>query len=225
MAKYSVSDIKTAAHGSWSAVVERVAGIGDDYLTEDHGPCPKCGGSDRWRVFNDFDFTGGAVCNQCGKFADGIAVIQWFTGRGFLPTVEAIGDFLGIFPSEASRPSKAQPQGPTDEKPARANNKRPDGPGRQRADPLRNVEWITANTLLVGLWCSLKGLKATELPKGHRMCRYRKRYTCLAIPAEASPGVIDSWLLYEIGGKLLPVFTKKSKEPAEWVKVKLLKAE
>ena len=66
MAKYSVSDIKTAAHGSWSAVIERVAGIGDDYLTEDHGPCPKCGGSDRWRVFGDFDFTGVDLMRAAG---------------------------------------------------------------------------------------------------------------------------------------------------------------
>ena len=222
MAKYSVSDIKAAAHGSWAAVVERVAGIGDDYLTTDHGPCPKCGGSDRWRVFGDFELTGGGVCNQCGKFGDGIAMIQWFTGQGFLPTVEAIGDFLGISPTEPKRSAESEPA----EKAARVmTRKAPEGPGRQKADPLRNVEWTGINILLVGLWCGLKGIRVTELPKGYRMCRYRKRFVCIAIPAEASPGVLDSWLLYEIGGKLLPVFGKSSKEPKEWVKVKLLKAE
>jgi hypothetical protein len=49
------NDVKAAAAGRWREIF-RAIGIGDDYLTGDNGSCPKCkDGTDRWRVFDDFD--------------------------------------------------------------------------------------------------------------------------------------------------------------------------
>ncbi len=57
--------------GHWATVHFRVCGISDESLTGKHGPCPKHGGKDKWRTFDDYEKTGGAVCNECGKMADG----------------------------------------------------------------------------------------------------------------------------------------------------------
>lgn len=235
MAKYEITALKAAARGAWSAIADCVGGIGNDYLSTQHGPCPKCGGRDRWRVFPDFDSTGGAVCNQCGRLGDGIALVQWATGKTFLETVEAIGDFLGMQPtgkkSKAAKPAsrgdgpkpatKANEPKPAKEAEADATESRP----AEARDPLRNIEFIPWNPHLVAFWCVKKKLKPSALPPSARLCRYRKRYTCLAVPAFSGQGdEIEAWLIYEIGGGKLPHFVKGSKEPAEWLKVKLLKA-
>jgi len=234
VAKYEIMALKAAARGAWSAIADRVGGISDDYITTQHGPCPKCGGNDRWRVFGDFDATGGAICNQCGKMGDGIALIQWATGKTFLETVESIGDFLGMQPAGAkTKPGKtaaktdAPRMKPATVEPKPAENESPAAESRQGElrDPLRNVEFIEWNPGLVAFWCLKKKLRPEALPSSARMARYRKRYTCLAIPAFSGNGdEVEAWLLYEIGGGKLPHFVKGSKEVAEWLKVKLLKA-
>jgi phage/plasmid primase-like uncharacterized protein len=103
VAKYDIAQVKANAQWYWPAVIEKVAGIGDDFLTTTHGPCPKCGGADRWRVFEDFSQTGGAICNQCGKFGDGLALIQWFTGLAFPAVLEKVAEFTGTQPMDSSR--------------------------------------------------------------------------------------------------------------------------
>ena len=42
-----------------------------------HVPCPVHGGKDGFRVFNDFQRTGGGVCNTCGSFANGVRLLAW----------------------------------------------------------------------------------------------------------------------------------------------------
>ena len=42
-----------------------------------HVPCPVHGGKDGFRVFNDFQATGGGVCNTCGKFPVGVKLLAW----------------------------------------------------------------------------------------------------------------------------------------------------
>ncbi len=64
--------------------------------------CPKCGGDDRWRGFEDFAETGGAICNQCGKgkngggMADGFSVLEWFHGWSFPETLRKVADYLQL---------------------------------------------------------------------------------------------------------------------------------
>ena len=43
----------------------------------DHVPCPVHGGKDGFRVFNDFQESGGGVCNTCGKFHSGVQLLAW----------------------------------------------------------------------------------------------------------------------------------------------------
>jgi P4 family phage/plasmid primase-like protien len=44
-----------------------------------HGPCPKCDGRDRARCFDDFDETGGIICNQCAQTgcSDLMGFLSW----------------------------------------------------------------------------------------------------------------------------------------------------
>lgn len=52
------------ARGRWKTILPRF-GIDTRYLNRKNGPCPLCGGRDRWR-FLDYDGSGKWVCNQCG---------------------------------------------------------------------------------------------------------------------------------------------------------------
>ena len=57
-------DVKAAAAGQWQRVFETL-GFPDIEIGV-HGPCPKCGGTDRFRLFDDFNETGGMICGAGG---------------------------------------------------------------------------------------------------------------------------------------------------------------
>ncbi len=52
------------ACGQWSFILES-AGVDESYLKNKHGPCPMCGGKDRFR-FDDKNGRGTYICSQCG---------------------------------------------------------------------------------------------------------------------------------------------------------------
>ena len=52
------------ARGRWREILPQL-GIGTAFLVNRHGPCPLCGGKDRFR-FDDKDGSGSYYCNQCG---------------------------------------------------------------------------------------------------------------------------------------------------------------
>jgi phage/plasmid primase-like uncharacterized protein len=91
-----VQQIKDAARGQWLAILPS-AGIPSESLDGKHGPCPKCGGTDRFRAFDDVAETGGVICNQCGKdLGDGLAAVQWITGGTFPEALQFVAGYLGI---------------------------------------------------------------------------------------------------------------------------------
>lgn len=61
------------ASGRWSWIFTEL-GIPDSYLTGAHGPCPKCGGDDRYRYTN-YRNNGDYFCNGCGP-GDGFDIIM-----------------------------------------------------------------------------------------------------------------------------------------------------
>jgi putative DNA primase/helicase len=91
-----VKDVKSAARGRWRDVLTDVGGFHRDDLDGRHHPCPRCGGSDRFR-FIDED-TGAVLCNQCfsGGNGDGLAAIQWRNDWTFGETIKAVAGYLGI---------------------------------------------------------------------------------------------------------------------------------
>lgn len=75
---------KQAAKGKWDGIL--VTLIGEEAVTRKHGPCPMCGGTDRYRYDNNRN-DGDWYCNNCG------------TGDGF----KLLMDALGIDFSEAAK--------------------------------------------------------------------------------------------------------------------------
>ena len=59
------TDVMTAASGRWRDILEVLAGLQAEQLSNRHQPCPACGGRDRYR-FDDRDGNGSWFCNQCG---------------------------------------------------------------------------------------------------------------------------------------------------------------
>ena len=72
-----VSDVVAAACGNWP---ELLAAVGIDTPSRGkHGPCPVCGGSDRFRL-DDKGGRGTWICNQCGA-GDGLDLVSKVTGK------------------------------------------------------------------------------------------------------------------------------------------------
>jgi 5S rRNA maturation endonuclease (ribonuclease M5) len=71
-----------------------------------HGPCPTCGGTDRFR-FDDQDGNGTWFCNQCRPQAgDGFALVQKVRGCDFPHALQLVVDALGYSPSNGETPRK-----------------------------------------------------------------------------------------------------------------------
>jgi putative DNA primase/helicase len=80
------------ARGRWKEILPQV-GIDAIYLKNRHGPCPLCGGKDRFR-FDDRDGSGSYFCNQCGP-GNGIILIRKLKGWGFATACREIDKIIG----------------------------------------------------------------------------------------------------------------------------------
>lgn len=67
-------DTLDRARGRWADILPRF-GINPSFLVNRHGPCPACGGKDRFR-FDDRDGSGSFFCSQCGPGGSGILLIR-----------------------------------------------------------------------------------------------------------------------------------------------------
>lgn len=205
-ATFDIDTIRAAAKGRWPEILSALATINHADLDGGHHPCPKCGGSDRFRMIDAE--AGALLCNQCfnTKNGDGFAAIQWLLDCKFNEATAKIADYLGIDPTPATN-----------------------GKTRHRksknADPAEHLTFQPWNDGLANTWCVLRkpGITpAAMLAAGCRLARYRDQYTVFAIPvygpklAAADP---VGWTIYNVSGGPLPKFIKD--KPAEWVKVKL----
>jgi putative DNA primase/helicase len=85
-----VDDIVQKCVGRWPAILSYF-GMANNFLTGKHGPCPCCGGKDRFR-FDDQGGRGTYFCSSCGA-GDGFQLLQKYTGETFkslLPDVKSI---------------------------------------------------------------------------------------------------------------------------------------
>jgi hypothetical protein len=107
---------------------------------EYHGPCPACGGRDRFHVWPEQRDGGTYWCRGCGKAGDLIQFRREFMGEGFRQAAEAAGKEIGPMTLKAPpRPWAQTPAAPS----AHAGN----APA-QRGAP--DVNWIEHATKLVG---------------------------------------------------------------------------
>jgi putative DNA primase/helicase len=61
-----------------------------------HVPCPVHGGSDGFRLFRNADQTGGGVCNTCGTFPDGFALLMWVNRWSFPEALRSVAHALDL---------------------------------------------------------------------------------------------------------------------------------
>lgn len=88
-----------AARGKWFGIL-RHFGLDESFLRNRHGPCPMCGGKDRYR-FDDKDGSGSYYCGGCGA-GDGMALLMRYTGMDFKAAAKAVDEVVGNV--EASKP-------------------------------------------------------------------------------------------------------------------------
>ena len=73
-------DVRQIAQGRWRSILT-VLGMDERALSGKHGPCPMCGGRDRFR-FDDKDGRGTYFCSGCGA-GDGVQLAMGITGLSF----------------------------------------------------------------------------------------------------------------------------------------------
>lgn len=90
-----MSRLTEITRGRWLAILPAL-GVRAEYLTGRHGPCPFCGGVDRWR-FTNRNGDGVWICNQCGA-GDGVELVKRFLKVDFREAMFAIENVLRLAP-------------------------------------------------------------------------------------------------------------------------------
>ena len=93
-------EVMALACGKWPDILT-AAGIPDRFLTGKHGPCPFCGGKDRFR-FTNHKNRGGYICNQCApNGGDGMAFLMAWRNCRFKDAMTWVQSYLRL-PSSVS---------------------------------------------------------------------------------------------------------------------------
>jgi len=101
-----------AASGRWPELLQALGGLAPEQLTDQHQPCPACGGTDRYRWDND-DGPGGWFCNQCGGkdhhggAGSGIDLLMRVTGWDLRQAIRRVEQHLNLPDSSPPAPAPA----------------------------------------------------------------------------------------------------------------------
>ena len=87
--------LRERARGRWVGILSAL-GVSSKALRNRHGPCPVCGGRDRFR-FDDQAGTGSFYCSQCGP-GDGIELVKRLMKVEFRDAARLIEQQLGTAP-------------------------------------------------------------------------------------------------------------------------------
>jgi putative DNA primase/helicase len=104
------TDVIAAASGRWSEILEALAALHPEQLSNRHQPCPICGGRDRYR-FDDRDGSGSWFCNQCGGkdhmggAGSGMDLLMRIRHWSFRQACEEVERYLGLV-SELDAPHR-----------------------------------------------------------------------------------------------------------------------
>src|SRR5215204_880230 len=84
------------ARGRWREILPQL-GIDTRFLVNKHGPCPLCGGRDRFR-FDDRDGSGSYICGQCGAGV-GLILVRKLHGWDYRAACDEIDKIIGTEPA------------------------------------------------------------------------------------------------------------------------------
>jgi putative DNA primase/helicase len=166
------------AQGRWQEILPRL-GIDTRFLRNKHGPCPLCGGRDRFR-FDDRQGSGSYYCSQCGA-GTGLLLIRKLKGWDHKTACDAVDKIIGA------------------ERVAPRPNPRKDDPQTRR----RAIERILEDARqpeVVAAYLRRRGLAVTSLRlRGFARCPYfdedRRligRYPAVVAPIIGPDGEIES---------------------------------
>lgn len=85
-------ELRDQARNKWPSILSAL-GIGKEFLRDRHGPCPICGGKDRYR-FDDKNGNGDWFCNIC-RAGDGVDLLMKTQGWTFAQAAENVRSVLG----------------------------------------------------------------------------------------------------------------------------------
>jgi putative DNA primase/helicase len=87
-----MNSVAKAAVGKWQGILLSL-GVDKSYLVNKHGPCPLCGGKDRFR-FDDKDGKGSYFCSRCGA-GDGFDLLKRINGWSFAEAAKEVEKIIG----------------------------------------------------------------------------------------------------------------------------------
>jgi len=97
--KYSFDELKQRCTGRWVDILGSLSGVdlSEAIATRKHVRCHQDHGrtKSQFRLFSDFDETGGGVCNTCGPFSDGFAMLRYLNGWTYKEAVKNVAEYLG----------------------------------------------------------------------------------------------------------------------------------
>ena len=102
-----MSAMREIAKGHWQEILPEF-GIPHNYLVNKHGPCPMCGGRDRWR-FDDKSGNGTYYCSQCGS-GDGFMLLQKISKQNFKDVSAKVCQVLKVPNPEPEQKTQEPPK-------------------------------------------------------------------------------------------------------------------
>lgn len=100
-------DVRDHVNGKWKGILGTF-GIPESALTGKHGPCPLCGGTDRFRWDNK-DGRGTYICSHCGS-GDGWDLLMKFKGWDFKTAAREVRQVVGMVERHAPRQEQTPEQ-------------------------------------------------------------------------------------------------------------------
>jgi putative DNA primase/helicase len=169
------------AHGRWRDILPQL-GINPRFLRNRHGPCPLCGGKDRFR-FDDRDGSGSYYCNQCGA-GSGLILIRKFKGWDHATACREVDKIIGV--SGEDRQYAAPQSAPKN--------------GASRAAAIHRLIAEAMDPCLADAYLTRRGLTArSPVIRGHRRCPYYDddhrligRHPALVVPIVGPDGSLQS---------------------------------
>lgn len=164
-ARLDLARVKDVARNQWPAIL-LAAGIHVRHLDKKHGPCPVCGGKDRFR-FTDRDGRGCFICNaHRPDGGDGFHLLADWLRCDFMGAVRYVADYLGgaAVASHAPDPAELARRKAMEE----AEQQRQWAKARARNAALWQEAVPAVADSPVGRYLAGRGLALTQYPKALR---------------------------------------------------------
>lgn len=208
-----LQDVKRAAQGRWLEILANVAGISNDFLTDREGPCPKCGGSTRFR-FTNMQGNGSVFCSHCARgLGDGIDAVGWMLDIGARDSIQRVGEYLGL------RNSRSQlfrnSDSPNKNSTPLVDRAEPVDRAQQAAKDLEKIHSqllaIKWDQAAVAMWCYRRNQNGLTDPDSLKSCgafcaKYKpgkREFTVLVVPCSDNEAVVG-YFLFNLRDRYLP---------------------